>query len=123
MTSRHLFIYPFSLTAGLILAACNRSTDTPAKEESAGLAASAKIDPTTARQTALARVPGGNVVSEGLEKENGKLVYTFDIKVGAQPGIEEVLVDATDGKVVSATHETPAMEAEEARQDSAHAHQ
>jgi hypothetical protein len=123
MTLHRFITHPLTLAPALILAACGRGTNTSIKEETAGLAASAKIDPATARSTALARAPGGKIVSEELEQENGMLVYSFDIKVGSQPGIEEVLVDATDGKVVSATHETPAMEAEEAKHDSAPAHQ
>jgi len=126
MTSQRFFIYPLSLTAGLIFAGCSRQTNTPAsnsgREETAGLSASAKIDAATARQTALAQTHRGKILSEELEKENGKLVYSFDIQVGSQPGVEEVLVDATDGKVISVTHEAPADEAEEAKHDSVHAH-
>lgn len=48
------------------------------------------------------------------------LVYSFDIKKGTEPGIEEVLVDALDGVVVSVAHEDAAKEAAEARQEGAH---
>ena len=105
------------LGLGSISAACSRGT---IKEETPGLAADAKVDPAKARQAALAKVPGGKIVKEELERENGKLVYSFDIKKGTEPGIEEVLVDALDGVVVSVAHEDAAKEAAEARQEGAH---
>ncbi len=39
-----------------------------------------KITIKQARKTALERVGGGKVIEEELEKENGKLIYPFDIK-------------------------------------------
>ena len=85
------------------------------------MAAESKVDPGTARSTALARVPGGKIEKAELEREGGKLVYSFDISTGAKPGIDEVQVDAVDGSVVSVKHEDPAAEAAEAKQDSAQA--
>ncbi|MEP7227050.1 MAG: PepSY domain-containing protein [Gemmatimonadales bacterium] len=95
------------------------STTGAIKEETPGLAGDAKVDPAQARQAALAKVPGGKIVKEELERENGKLVYSFDIKKGTEPGIEEVLVNALDGAVVSVVHENATMEAAEARQEGA----
>ncbi|WP_411279151.1 PepSY domain-containing protein [Gemmatimonas sp.] len=89
------------------------------KEEKAGMLKLAKVTPSTATATALAKVPGGKVQSAEIEKEDGKLVYSFDIKVAGKSGIEEVLVDATSGAVVSVAHETPADEAKEAKADKA----
>jgi uncharacterized membrane protein YkoI len=109
----------------LILNACNRpsaresaaSTPTSSPQTAApSLSDSAKVDSATARRTALAKVPHGKVVSEELEQENGRLVYSFDIK-GSAPGVEEVQVDARDGSVVSMEHESPAQQAKEAQQD------
>jgi uncharacterized membrane protein YkoI len=57
------------------------------------------------------------VVSEELEQEGGRLVYSFDLRQGSPGGIEEVQVDARDGSIVSVTHESPGQQAEEARQD------
>lgn len=74
-------------------------------EEKAGLLKEAKIAPADAIKTALARVPGATVKRAEIERENGRLVYSFDLVVAGTKGIEEVLVDATTGKVVSVEHE------------------
>ena len=80
----------------------------------AALQAEAKIPEATARATALAEVPNGTVKSEELEREGGKLIYSYDITVPGKTGIEEVAVNAIDGTVVSKAHETPKMEKKEA---------
>ena len=72
-----------------------------------------KVSLTSARKTALARVPGAQVESEELEHEHGKLVYSFDLKVPNHAGIEEIQVDANSGKVVSHKHETAEAERKE----------
>jgi hypothetical protein len=70
-----------------------------------------------ARATALAKVPNGKIQSAELEREHGELIYSFDIKVPGKPGIEEVQVDAINGKVVSMVHESPKAERTEAQQE------
>ena len=75
--------------------------------------AAAKISLAAARAAALAKVPGGKVQSGELEREHGRLIYSFDIAVAGKPGIEEIQVSAITGKVVSKTHETPKGEARE----------
>ncbi len=87
------------------------------KESQASLQADAKIPEATARATALAQVPNGTVKSEELEREGGKLIYSYDITVPGKSGIEEVAVNAVDGTVVSKAHETPKMEKKEAAQE------
>jgi uncharacterized membrane protein YkoI len=59
-----------------------------------------------ARRAALSRIPGGKIVQAELEEEDGKLIYSFDIRVEGQAGIEEVHVDARTGLVISQEHET-----------------
>ena len=86
-------------------------------EETPGLAAKAKVDGETARASALARVTGGEIVSAELEEEDGRLIYSFDIKVAGQSGVEEVWVDAISGEVVSEEHESQAQEAAEAENE------
>lgn len=85
----------------------------------ADLAKEARVSLEKARATALAAVPGGRVKSEELEREKGKLVYSFDIEVAKKPGVEEVVVDAMDGKVVEKKHESPAAEEAEKKKDKA----
>jgi uncharacterized membrane protein YkoI len=73
----------------------------------------AKIAMATARATALKEVPNGKIRRSKLEREGGKLIYSFDIKVPGKTGVEEVNVDAITGAVVAHEHETPKMEAKE----------
>ena len=87
-------------------------------ETQAHLKAEAKISAADAKKTALAKVPGGWVKSSELEREEGKLIYSFDIATKGKPGIDEVWVDAITGQVVGdVKHETPKMEKVEAKAD------
>jgi uncharacterized membrane protein YkoI len=72
----------------------------------------AKISMATARAIALKKVPGGKIESAELEREHGKLIYSFDIKT-SKPGVTEVNIDAITGKIISIDQETPAQEAKE----------
>ena len=84
------------------------------KEESqATLMKEAKVSETTARATALAQVPNGSVKSSEIERENGKLIYSFDITVPGKTGIDEVNVNAIDGSVVARSHEGAKAEKKE----------
>lgn len=86
----------------------------------ASLAKQAKISLEAARATALAKVPGGKVRSEELEKEHGKLIYSFDIEVPGKPGVEEVNVSAITGKVLSVHHESARTEKKEEKKEHPH---
>jgi hypothetical protein len=83
----------------------------------------AKITSAQAEKTALAKVGAKHnkatlkVQSSELEIEHGCLVYSFDIKVVGKRGVEEIFVDAGDGKVLSHLHETPKQEAAERAKD------
>ena len=88
------------------------------KEESqAALQKEAKISEETARATALKEVPNGTIKASELEREHGKLIYSFDISVPGKTGIEEIAVNAIDGSVVAHEHETPKMEKAEAAKE------
>ena len=89
----------------------------PKPETQAQLKKEAKISVEAATATALAAVPGGKVAAHELEREKGKLIYSFDIKVAGKSGIEEVAVDAMTGAMIETVHETPADEAKEAAAD------
>jgi len=90
----------------------------PAHPTAAQMRAEARITKAAAQKTALARVPAGSTIEEGeLEHENGRTVYSFDIKVPGRSGIQEIQVSAVTGAVVSVTHESPAAEAGEAAAD------
>lgn len=97
----------------------------PKADIPANLARQAKISESAARATALAKVPGATVEAAELEREGGKLLYSYDLKVAGMSGIQEVQVNAIDGSIVGVQHETPADMAKEAaadRQAAMHAH-
>ena len=75
----------------------------------------AKISMEKAREIALKRAPG-TVTSSELERENGKLIYSFDIKT-SKSGVTEVNVNAIDGKIVAVAHENATKEADEKKQE------
>ena len=74
----------------------------------------AKITKDIASQTALSKVPSGVIKSSELEKEHGRLIWSFDISKPSSNNITEVNVDAKTGKVVQVKNETPAKEKAEA---------
>lgn len=79
----------------------------------------ARVTKEQAGKIALAGVSHGRIKSAELEKENGLLIWSFDI---AQPGtrnITEVWVDAKTGKIASSNVETPKDQAKEAAADKA----
>jgi uncharacterized membrane protein YkoI len=99
------------LCAG-ILAGCVIGCATE-KEREAKLAAQAKISRADAEKTALGKVPNGTIKEGELEKEKGKLIWSFDIAIPDSKDIKEVNVDALTGEVVSVETETPAQQAKE----------
>ena len=88
----------------------------PKNETQADLQKEAKITMEKAREIALARVKGGKIESGELEREKGKLIYSFDIKTD-KPGVTEVNVDAKTGKVIDVQKENAAKEAAEKKQE------
>jgi uncharacterized membrane protein YkoI len=99
-----------------VLSTAASSQQAPAvKEEAPGLLAKATVTPAQALPIAMAKVPTGVLHSAEIEQEDGKLVYSFDIKAPGKPGVEEVVVDAMTGKVVGVEHESDEVEAKEQR--------
>jgi uncharacterized membrane protein YkoI len=80
----------------------------------AKLMAQAKVSKDDAEKTALAKVPNGIIKEGELEKEHGKLIWSFDITTPDTKDITEVNVDAITGDVVSVEKETAQSEAKEA---------
>lgn len=74
----------------------------------------ANVSKAQAEKTALAKVPDGAIKSGELEREHGKLIWSFDIGTRGTRNITEVQVDAKDGKIVSVKTETPRDQAKEA---------
>ena len=77
----------------------------------------AKLSRVEAERVALTRAPGGTVKESELEKEHGKLVWSFDIATPGTTDITEVQVDAVTGEVVSVENETVAQQQAEKKQD------
>ncbi|HEY2375487.1 MAG TPA: PepSY domain-containing protein [Gemmatimonadaceae bacterium] len=115
-TVTYLTMFAAMLTLGAAARASAQAAKAPAKKEATSQAAlrkEAKIAEADARKTALAAVPGGKVQSHELERENGRLIYSYDIKVAGKSGVEEVNVDAKTGEIVAHEHENAKAEAKE----------
>lgn len=93
------------LTIG-VASGCSRPAIHPATgdaivtEETAGLFAQAAIGPDSATGLAGAMGPG-RITKAELAREDGVLLYAFDIAVAGQPGITEIHVDAGTGVILS----------------------
>jgi uncharacterized membrane protein YkoI len=100
------------LTAPATHAQANYKRDLPDS-----LKAQAKVAEDAAAKTALAKVPKGSIEGVELEKEKGKLLYSYDIKVPGKKGVEEVHIDAMTGKFLSKEHESPSQEKKEGAEE------
>lgn len=111
----------FALLPLLSLATVPPCSIHPPKGASAeALAKLALIKEADARQIALTAVKADKdavVKSSELEAEGGCLVWSYDIKLAGKRGVEEVMVDAGNGQVLSQSHESPAKEQAEQKAD------
>jgi uncharacterized membrane protein YkoI len=114
-----------ALVAGAALVG-SLSAQQPAQQEPkykrdlpAALMKRATVSEEQAAKTALAAMPNATIKAVELEDENGRLIYSYELKVPGHSGIEEVNVNAKTGAVVNTEHETPATERGEAKQEAA----
>jgi uncharacterized membrane protein YkoI len=114
MKTKH---YITSLIAVAAMSGVSTFTLRAAEETQAELKAQAKITQAEAEKTALARVPAGKIKASELEKEHGKLIWSFDISTPKSRNITEIQVDAKTGKIFSTQVETPKDQAAEAAAD------
>ena len=84
------------------------------RSSQAALRKEAKITMEQAQKIALAK-EAGKIQSKEIEREKGKLIYSFDVKMA--DGVHEVNVDAMTGEVVEDTVESAADEAKEKAAD------
>lgn len=77
----------------------------------------AKVNKEAAEKTALMKVPNGTIKGAELEKEHGKLQWSFDIATPNSKEITEVNVNAMSGDVISVSKESAASEAKEGDRD------
>jgi uncharacterized membrane protein YkoI len=74
-------------------------------ESQSKLQSEAKVSKTDAQATALARVPNGTCKESELEREHGKLIWSFDIATPDTKDVTEVNVNAISGDVVNIERE------------------
>jgi uncharacterized membrane protein YkoI len=107
--------------AAIALAAAGAGAQAPRHhkktETQVELQKEAKMTMADARAMALREVPNSTIKDGEIEREGGKLIYSFDMKVAGKTGIDEVNIDAVTGKLVSHQHETPKDEKAEAKAD------
>lgn len=108
--SRHHLATVLALTA--LLGASTLPSTAAARHERVSMrpAARERISMRQARRAALAQVPGGTVRSGELEREEGRLIYSFDIHAPGHSGIQEVHVDPYTGAVLAVKHESAVKE-------------
>jgi uncharacterized membrane protein YkoI len=100
-----------SLLTGCI---CEKSEHHNKEARQAKLMAKAKVSKADAEKTAMAKVPDGTIKESELEKEHGKLQWSFDMTTPDSKDITEVNVDAMTGDVISVDKEAPENESKEA---------
>jgi uncharacterized membrane protein YkoI len=88
------------LLAAAVIAGCESESGEGHEHRQADLKAQAKISEADARATALARVPDGTIKEAELEKEKGKLIWSFDMARPETKDTTEVNVDAITGEIV-----------------------
>ena len=104
-----------ALAAALLTGCASEKCEKHHKEaKQAKLMTEAKVSKADAEKTALAKAPNGTIKEGELEKEHGKLVWSFDIAIPDTKDITEVNVDAITGDVVSVEKESAESKAKEA---------
>ena len=99
------------IAAGLFAGCASEKSEDSANQ--AKLESQARITRAEAEKTAMTRVPDGTIKEGELEKEHGKLIWSFDLATPASKNITEVAVDALSGEIVSVETETPEQQAKE----------
>ena len=105
----------FSLALGILLGLV--AATFAAQPSEAELIKQAKITRAEAEQIALAKVSRGIVKSAEIEKEKGRIVWSFDIARPGTQDITEILINAKTGKIISTQTESPREQAKEAAAD------
>lgn len=83
----------------------------------AKLQAEAKVSRAEAENIALTKVTGGTIKEGEIEKEKGKVIWSFDIATPGTADITEVQVDAMNGAILAIEKEDPAQQAKEKKKD------
>jgi uncharacterized membrane protein YkoI len=120
-TTRFATLVAFAIATSAVAAGAQQATQHPSHhakvETQAQLEHEARITMAQARALATSTVPGAKIQAGEIEREGGKLIYSFDMKTQGKTGIDEVNIDAMTGKVIGNQHETPKDERAEAKAD------
>ena len=109
-----------AVTVGILatgLTACVTEKEEGNEGKAGKLEAQAKITKAEAQRIALEKVPGGSIKEGDIEKEKGKLLWSFDIATPGTSDITEVQVDAMTGAVLDVAKETVAEQEKEKKED------
>lgn len=113
-----IFVAVMALVGALPAVAAEQCSIHPPKGASdAQLSRLATVSQAQAAKIAVAKLASKrtvSTVSAELEAENGCLIWSFDLYVAGKSGVEEIQVDAGNGKVLSVKHESPQQEFSEA---------
>jgi len=107
-TRNHSVFLGLVLGLGAASGLAAQGTAITVKEEKRGLLKLAKVAPADAITSAQARFPNATMKSGEIEREKGKLIYSFELQQPGVTGIEEVNIDANTGAVIGTEHEHPA---------------
>ena len=108
----------FGIAASAVASATTCSIHPPKGASDAQLATLAKVSQSDAQKNALAQIKSpATVKSAELEAEHRCLIWSFDLKVAGQSGVQEVQVDAGNGEILSIKHESAAHEAAESAKE------
>ncbi len=95
------------------------ATCTLAEPTEADLMKQARVSKVQAEKIALAKVSHGKIQAAEIEKEHGKLIWSFDIAKAGTKNITEVHVDAKTGEIAAVEIETPKNQVREKAADKA----
>jgi hypothetical protein len=104
-----------AMTATVPAWSAERCSIHPAKGMSdTQLSGLAEVSQADAEKIAVAKLNSKQAVSIAsaeLEAERGCLIWSFDLRVAGRTGVQEIQVDAGNGKVLSVKHESARAEA------------
>jgi uncharacterized membrane protein YkoI len=103
-----------ALLAGCVTEKCEKCEQSGHHEKQTKWQAKAKVSKADAEKAAMAKVPDGTIKEAELEKEGGKLIWSFDMATPGTQEITEVHVDAKTGAVIAVSKESPEQENKEA---------
>ena len=106
-----------ALTASLFAGCMTEEHEHEHHHNQAKLEAEARVSRADAEKIAMDKVPGGTIKEAELEREKGKLIWSFDMATPGTKDVTEVNIDAITGAVIAVDKESAADEAREAKKE------